>query len=524
MPVPGREFALEKVSFSVGQIVTGGCQFAIGRKDTPVHISKQGYIAKLRWIEQRYVVMWDEGDKRGWLVKGTSALLHLLRASLAHCRKDKFSSEFLYDEIAFQEPPTRFRNDSAIQALINQTNRALRLYKLKEESVDETVKRDGAWFTETKTRTTYTTVEDRVTELFEVLEKLIDHEAQGEASAKGIDMKPRIHSHLRGWDFRDIATNRDPLYMKVATLPSSGGIWTDFIKSLRSVTLLGRGFGQLIRPGPSTTPVLWHAVPTGEGFLTACTADLRDIIDSEGDWTTKPPTLTAGIMWHNSSQRNPVSPNECQSPIQELIPSNSKFRGLFSSTRGSASVDLNDSKHGAVIFGRCKSSRLTRPDVGDPLAIAPSTESDALDEDMEDAKLHTAEDSSDISVKSMQTSTNWTGAEGRDTRLTTPLGSGLSGVDSDQSPSPIPSFVATPDSRPQTGSTGIGPAEGPETVASAPGVGSGSSPGMSARKRGASELEGDESQRRGLAKRLKEASLSAGFWRGPRDASRSRRG
>lgn len=103
LPNPGREFALDKVSFSVGQIVTGGCQFSIGRKDALVNISKQdyGYLAKLQWIEQRYVVLWDEEDKCGWLVKGTSALLHLLRASLEHCRKDKFSSGFLFKQDAF---------------------------------------------------------------------------------------------------------------------------------------------------------------------------------------------------------------------------------------------------------------------------------------------------------------------------------------------------------------------------------------------------------------------------------------
>nr|CDP29672.1 Putative protein of unknown function [Podospora anserina S mat+] len=108
LPCPSREFSLEKVSFSVGQTVTGGCQFSIGKKYVPLHITKQGYIAKLRRIDQKYVVMWDEEDKRGWLVKGTRALLHLVRASLEHCRDDKFSSEFLYDFNAFEEPNTRF--------------------------------------------------------------------------------------------------------------------------------------------------------------------------------------------------------------------------------------------------------------------------------------------------------------------------------------------------------------------------------------------------------------------------------
>jgi hypothetical protein len=45
---PGKNFSLEKVSFSVGQIVTGGCQFSIGHKDILVCITRAGYVAKLR--------------------------------------------------------------------------------------------------------------------------------------------------------------------------------------------------------------------------------------------------------------------------------------------------------------------------------------------------------------------------------------------------------------------------------------------------------------------------------------------
>ncbi|KAM7210521.1 hypothetical protein V8F06_014094, partial [Rhypophila decipiens] len=187
------------------EIVTGGCQFSIGKKDKPVHISKQGYVTKLRWVEQRFIVMWDEEDKRGWLTKGTSALLHLLRASLIYSGKDKFSSEFLFDPKDFTDATQRFCSDSAIQVLLNPANRKLRLYKLEEESFDDVIeKADGSEEITTKVRRTYITLEHRIVELFEILEKLIDHEADNHASAKGVNMKPRLRSYLQGWDFRDI--------------------------------------------------------------------------------------------------------------------------------------------------------------------------------------------------------------------------------------------------------------------------------------------------------------------------------
>jgi hypothetical protein len=44
---PGKDSSLEKVSFSVGQMVTSGCQFSVGHKDIPVRITRAGYIAKI---------------------------------------------------------------------------------------------------------------------------------------------------------------------------------------------------------------------------------------------------------------------------------------------------------------------------------------------------------------------------------------------------------------------------------------------------------------------------------------------
>lgn len=43
---PGQDFALEKVGFSVGELVTGGCTFGIGRKDTHVRITRSSYKSK----------------------------------------------------------------------------------------------------------------------------------------------------------------------------------------------------------------------------------------------------------------------------------------------------------------------------------------------------------------------------------------------------------------------------------------------------------------------------------------------
>ncbi|KAK0721195.1 hypothetical protein B0T21DRAFT_48832 [Apiosordaria backusii] len=288
LPFPGREFALEKVSFSVGNFITGGCQFSIGRKDIPLHITKQGYVAKLRWIDQKYLIFWDEEDKRGWLVNGSSALLHLVRASLEHCQSDKFSSEFLFDFKAFKEPATRFRSDSAVDALLDRDNRNLWLYR-EEKTQEKTIYSSGRLMKQIEKTATYTTLEGKIVEVYESLEKLIDYQAHSAADSKGLNAKPRGSGRLEGWDFKDIAMTKDPVSPRVATLPDYGKTWTSFAKEIRAVALLGRGFGDIIKPNLNTsdladkpTPSVWHSMPAGKGLLGACLADLKEITESQG--------------------------------------------------------------------------------------------------------------------------------------------------------------------------------------------------------------------------------------------------
>ncbi|RBR24683.1 uncharacterized protein FIESC28_02456 [Fusarium coffeatum] len=231
---PGKEFALEKISFSFGQFITGGCQFAIGRKDQHVRATKGTYIDKLKWLDKKYVTLWDVEYERGWLVNGNAALLHLLRSSLHHSSTDKFSSDFHFQPQDFQESKNPHTLDSALEVLRNSKNQQLELY---DKDIDI---RQGC---ATNSRTT---VKDRVEELYEILEKLFDHTATSEASSKGLNAKSRFQDHLEGWDFIDIATNRDPFFIKRTTLGLSMLGWPDLVRATSAITLFGKGFGELI--------------------------------------------------------------------------------------------------------------------------------------------------------------------------------------------------------------------------------------------------------------------------------------
>ena len=78
-------FACEKASIVAGQFVTGGASFVRGTQDTPIYISRGGgpYAQEVHFARNMKVVLYDTKDRRGWLVDGASALLHLTRTQLA---------------------------------------------------------------------------------------------------------------------------------------------------------------------------------------------------------------------------------------------------------------------------------------------------------------------------------------------------------------------------------------------------------------------------------------------------------
>ncbi|KAJ4258805.1 hypothetical protein NW762_007892 [Fusarium torreyae] len=361
---PGREFALEKVSFSIGQIVTGGCQFSIGRKDSPVKTGHDGYIAKLRWLNQKYVTLWDVEEERGWLVNGTAALLHLLRASLQHSKTDRFKSEFLFQEGQFQESQNPGSHQSVLDVLLNQTNQKLKLYRKEDHSYETSeLLSNGQLQTAVKTVVSWTTIKDRVEELYDTLEKLFDHNAASEASFKGINAKPRIKDYLEGWDFADIATDRDSFLLRRAKLPLSLLGWADLTRAIPAITLFGRGFGDIIRASevqPSKRPTScseWETVPKNGNFLCVTATDLRDIIDRIGEQATNPITVAPGILWTNPTASSPFHKNCSCDPKGKSLrePVHHAIQKLVSSKLHSfvpkSVVDLDSHQKGAVIFG-----------------------------------------------------------------------------------------------------------------------------------------------------------------------------
>ncbi|KAK3319617.1 hypothetical protein B0T19DRAFT_269661 [Cercophora scortea] len=308
LPPPHAGCLLEKVTLSAGSIITGGVQFAVGVKDIPPHLTRSGYIPKLRWIATKYVLLWDEADKRGWLVNGISALLHLVRATLNHYKDDAFSSAFLLDFSKMQNPsgctPT-----SAVEFLINERNRGLEIYggrlevseasKVKQKGLGIHKQPFGEVETSLKKKREYTLLEDLVEQHYNNLEQIIEHQKQA-ARKGGASLKMRARKHLEGWDFAELATDHDPS-PRVATLEAFGYGWVDFVRSIGAVALFGRGFGEILQPVEfrGMCPV-WKTLPADKYYMAASVSDMNNITKKFGSALSTPPQPVHDLHWHCS--------------------------------------------------------------------------------------------------------------------------------------------------------------------------------------------------------------------------------
>ncbi|KAL2840292.1 hypothetical protein BJY01DRAFT_21103 [Aspergillus pseudoustus] len=334
-----------RASIHAGLMVVGRDSFLIGHKDTPSHISRQnGYILRLRWLAKKFVVLWDEDDKRGWLVNGTSALLHILRASLKHDSEGDFQDVFLFKPSQLSEPAQKDQASFAIKVLLDPTNRNLKLYPRDKDS--------------------YFILEDRAESIYNMLEQIFDHQA-----GQHIEASSRPRSQLEGWDFKDLATDQDPCHIRVATLKTYGKGWVKLTRDINAITLFGRGFGELIQP--TTAGIChscsghWAELPKDKYYLAAGIPDIKRIMDLYGSQRAPHRRLTEDLIWHNPASLfvsckchlNDTAAHH--DPVQILLPSmwSAPFTPISPGDIGNT---------GAVVFGHNSLFKYAWGDFGHP--------------------------------------------------------------------------------------------------------------------------------------------------------------
>jgi hypothetical protein len=183
---------------------------------------------------KKYFVFWDHDSKRGWLVNGTSTLLHLVRANIEVAQTDNLSPWCLFDKKSLASNDSHNPN-SAISVLMDENNLMLPIYAEPTSMSDETeekwdnqrpgVKVKAQQSGKTKFKRDFITFGSLVKRKLKVLEQLIEYQKLA-AGQTGVKIKAHLRKYLEGWDFVGLAEDCDTS-VRVATLNALGYGWVD---------------------------------------------------------------------------------------------------------------------------------------------------------------------------------------------------------------------------------------------------------------------------------------------------------
>ncbi|KAL4923996.1 5'-methylthioadenosine/S-adenosylhomocysteine nucleosidase family protein [Aspergillus undulatus] len=281
-----------------GMRIGEATKIVFGRQNQPRYRGFDNYTRKLMWICRKSLVFFDTRDKRGWLVDGASALLHLVRASLV-AEAEEFPNIAGLDwtkSRIYQYSAGESAKKASLVFLQDMDNQALGLYCGANLPPRAPPSIHG---NEANTEAP-ATLRDRVEEIVFVMEQVIAHQEQlGIERESGIRTKGASHI-LEGFNFMDLATVEDKFSARCIEIPPECNGWIEFAKSIFAPVLFGTGFGELIQPRrPDVTCPRWRHVPPQSYHLTACVSDITAIIEKQGSFESSPWRAAAHTIWHS---------------------------------------------------------------------------------------------------------------------------------------------------------------------------------------------------------------------------------
>ncbi|KAE9374285.1 hypothetical protein N431DRAFT_556628 [Stipitochalara longipes BDJ] len=381
----GSKFASPGVVFdnfhiAAGKFITGGASFTRGQQDTPIHLSyaRRPYELQIYSAQKMKVIMYDVKDRRGWLVDGTSALLHLSRTKLS---SSPYSDSRLFKLENFQHADPKAGLSGARKALLDPRNRELLLFEDSKTTTELKINTDGTSEQQMRKVTERWTYEDLVKETYHILEQIQDRQGQViNSPAIGLPFPGR--EKLLGFGFMDIVDGQNILLPRVATLKKSGWGWVDFTRSMNAIALLGKGFGDMIQPAEGSNKLCkyWNRVPEGQDYLVACISTLKEISRQLGDSDSEGLQLAKKAYWHKPDKL--FESCDCKPRCRKA--SCDRVQVILPHSNGSKRPgDVFDCLSGAVIFGRSRKLPWRWPSRGES-----SEGRDSESEDEEGSEFH----------------------------------------------------------------------------------------------------------------------------------------
>lgn len=277
----------------------------------------------LEEIRGRVFVIWDVDRERGWLLRGDTVALHLLRLFIQRkytTEQFDFSSlQILKDAKDDVSPAYR-----VLDWLNNQEtslNRVLEVHpdtEDKEENKKETKKE-----TKKENKKENSKEEQLKTSLGPKLDRMYAHLLNMSMESPKLNrheenpsgtlrtwFKKKWGTTLRGWDFRSIAYLHEPTTYDWKMDKDPG--WLEMTKELGATFLFAKGMGELLDPVPESSCCHFPTLPAGKSFLASNMETLSALIEKYGgdDDMGDPPDKTVARLSKHQGWEKGLGPFE----------------------------------------------------------------------------------------------------------------------------------------------------------------------------------------------------------------------
>jgi hypothetical protein len=368
----GQGLVLSGVAIIMSKIVGIAATITPGRQDRGIRTSSKEmfYVEVVEKMSKMHVLLYDHDDGRGWLVDGASAVLHLLRFHVARYRPICDGERFTLEQFQYADSTAGVK--SARDVLLSREMRKVVLVEEplpdSERQVTETVGGITTVKTVVEGLMKRKTVEDRVRDLYEILELMYDSWKRRK-TAPGIALET-LNMKLEGWKFQDVVELENDMNPVVAKLDGSADDWLRLVRHVNTVVLIGNGFGDMMKPMGDFC-ANWTSVPQKDFCVAVPVSRLKRIAQKYGDPRMIPIKLTPDVYW-------PINQHPFTCTCASSAPGRSTcYRGQTLRSNGlrSGSLQLDiltaaEHANGAVIFEGRRPVRQTA------LTLAPKSPED----------------------------------------------------------------------------------------------------------------------------------------------------
>jgi hypothetical protein len=363
-------------AFRLGPAVTLG--FTVGVQEVTTAANPKELKmreANLNSVNACLFILWDKARERGWLVRGATVALHLLRVGLQKTPQaagfDSTSLKHLGD-----------KDSSAFEVLdeFNKTENSLKQLNAVE---DKPGNHDDSQPAATQDEVIKRVLGEILDGIYALLLQLAK-DTRTLNTRSGLSgpvltwYEERWGTTVKGWDFDDLVSNEPSPQVYVYKMDKDPG-WLRMTRELNAAFLFARGLGEILEPRAHSCCPYFRTLPQGKNFLATDMAVLEPLITKYGgeDGFMNLPDKTVARLSQSQGWARRLDPfAHSKGPnhdLSELEPSCFPVQGLHTAslgqnerknvdrdskliksmyTKGEIRAMFKEHQNGVVVFGR----------------------------------------------------------------------------------------------------------------------------------------------------------------------------